>query len=114
MLLVRNCWGNSWDPGTAIITGNQFIAGKWYLADLYTCQSCPDPLMSMSVVGGAYTCACPAAYSLVGVSGIGAQSCVLTSLTNARKDVVNAASQVRYYDSSAEGKGVSERVWWRD
>jgi hypothetical protein len=87
----------------AVISTTQYIAGKLYTADRYSCQACPDDHMSMTVVGSAYTCACASGYTRVGVSGIGEQSCVLTALTNARKDQVAVASRVTYYDSAAEG-----------
>lgn len=86
-----------------MITTSQYIAGKAYVPDKYSCQSCPDPLMSMTVTSGAYSCACAASHTLVGVSGVGAQSCVLTTLTEANKNNVAQASLVTYYDSRAEG-----------
>ena len=90
--------------GMAVVTNTQFIAGKQYVSDLYSCQSCPDAHMSMTVSSGAYSCACASSFTRVGVSGIGEQSCVLTTLTNAKKDSVATASQVTYYDSGAAGK----------
>lgn len=86
-----------------MITASQYIAGKLYEGDAYSCQSCPDTQMSMTVTSGQYSCACAAAYTLVGVSGIGEQSCVLTTLTEANKNDVAQASQVTYYDSRAAG-----------
>jgi hypothetical protein len=46
--------------------------------------------MSLSVTGGVYSCACASGYTLTGVSAIGPQSCLLTTLT--------AAASVTYYD----------------
>jgi hypothetical protein len=94
-----------------VVTRAQYIAGHRYGVNFYACQSCPDPVMSMSVAGGAYTCACAAGYTLVGVSGIGNQSCVQTSLTNARKNSVTAASQVTYYGSGAAGGLMANQLY---
>lgn len=89
----------------AVITTNTKIAGKSYTADAYTCQSCPDPLMSMSVTStNNYVCTCPSGYTIVGVTSIGVQSCVLTTLTANFKNNVISASQVTYYDSAAAGR----------
>lgn len=87
-----------------MVTSSRFIAGKYYFSDPYSCQFCPDPKMSMTLTAGAYSCTCAAGYTLVGVSGVGEQSCVLTSLTNTHKNDVTAASQVTYYDSGAAGE----------
>jgi hypothetical protein len=94
-----------------VVTRAQYIAGHRYAVNFFACQSCPDPVMSMSVAGGAYTCACAAGYTLVGVSGIGNQSCVQTSLTNARKNSVTAASQVTYYGSGASGGLMASQLY---
>lgn len=94
--------------GTAVVTRTQYIAGNLYTANRYACQSCPDPHMRMTVAGDAYTCACTTGYTLVGVSGIGNQSCVLTTLTNARKNQATVASRVTYYDSGAAGERRSD------
>jgi hypothetical protein len=60
--------------------------------------------MSMVVTSRSTTCECADSYTLVGISGIGEQSCVLTTLTNTHKNDVTAATRVTYYDTAAAGK----------
>ena len=61
--------------------------------------------MSMSVTStNNYVCTCPSGYTIVGVTSIGVQSCVLTTLTANFKNNVISASQVTYYDSPAAGR----------
>ena len=50
--------------GKLAILINTQIVGKNYIADYYTCQSCPDPLMTMTVSSNGdtnllYSCTCP-------------------------------------------------------
>ena len=87
----------------AVVTSDQFIAGRYYYKDPYTCQSCPDTLMKMSVSSKTYSCHCPTTYTEVGVLGIGDSSCVLTTLTAPHKNEVQVASQVTYYGTEAAG-----------
>jgi hypothetical protein len=54
--------------------------------------------MSLSVTGGVYSCACASGYTLTGVSAIGPQSCLLTTLTAAFTATATAAASVTYYD----------------
>ena len=88
-----------------LLTTAQNMAGTYYAADLYNCQRCVDPHMSMVSSGTTFSCVCNAGYTLVGVPGIGPQSCVLTTLTVAHSQEVFAASQVTYYDKSVAGEG---------
>jgi len=82
-----------------VVTSDQVIAGWQYYADPYRCQACPDPvLMEMTVAGGTYSCSCISGYTLVGVSAVGNQSCVLSSLTAAFTAGEAAAAQVTFYD----------------
>lgn len=94
----------SHSAGSAVISTSAYIAGRYYTADSSICQFCPDPQMAMVVSSSSRSCECDASYTLVGVSGIGEQSCVLTTLTATHKNDVTAASRVTYYDSAAEGK----------
>ena len=89
--------------GTSVVTTSGLIAGRYYTADRYSCQSCPDPHMTMSEAGGVYTCACDTGYTLVGVSGIGEQSCLLDNLVEPFLDRVNRARRVEYYDPDVAG-----------
>jgi meckelin len=82
--------------GQQIITTNTLIAGREYSASAYKCQSCPDPLMSMLKTNGVYSCRCPSSYTIVGVSGIGEQSCILTSQANPFLQQLTTASIVPY------------------
>ncbi|KAJ1415979.1 hypothetical protein B484DRAFT_157328 [Ochromonadaceae sp. CCMP2298] len=63
----------SCDTGRAVVTKDVIIAGVQYYKDLYSCQACPDLLMSMTVSGSTYSCTCGTGYTLVGVSTIGEQ-----------------------------------------
>ncbi len=90
--------------GSALISSSGYIAGRYYRASSYVCQFCPDAQMQMKVTSRSISCECSADYTLVGVSGIGEQSCVLTALTGTHKNDVTAAAQVTYYDTEAAGK----------
>ena len=72
------------------------IAGQQYYGSLYLCQSCPDPLMSMSVLN---VCTCPVTYTITGDTSIGPQSCVLTTQASSFLQIENLASNVKYYDT---------------
>jgi meckelin len=61
---------------------DQTISGKSYTASKYKCQYCPDPYMTMSYASSAYTCSCSVSYTKVGLSTVGEESCVLTSLAS--------------------------------
>lgn len=95
--------------GTAVVSSSQYIAGAYYKADRYACQSCPDKNMQMSVSSsGVYSCVCDASYQLVGVSGIGPQSCVLTTNIQPFLSQAPAAYRVTYLLSSGSGSVVVE------
>lgn len=80
---------------TAVILSDTYIAGRFYKASKYLCQSCPDPLMIMSAAG---TCTCPNGYTLVGVAAIGEQSCLSSTAAQTQIGAVSSASVVKYYD----------------
>ena len=88
--------------GQAVITTDTTIAGWTYSANAYQCQSCPDPLMTMSVSGSSYSCTCPSGYTLIGVSSISNQSCALTTLISDYQKQEATAIQVTYYGSSGK------------
>jgi hypothetical protein len=96
--------------GTAVVTVASTIAGLFYEPDRYSCRSCPDDLMTMSVSGTTYTCTCPSGYTLTGVTSVGAQSCVLTTMISEFSSTENAASTITYYLSSPETTLVSQTV----
>eukprot|EP01038_Epipyxis_sp_PR26KG_P012906 gene12906-17295_t len=82
--------------GKQVITYDTSIAGKNYKSNKYACQSCPDPNMKMSLTSGTYSCSCGTGYTTVGVTAIGAQSCLKTTLTTTYSSLVTKASQVTY------------------
>lgn len=82
--------------GSMVITTSGRIAGKVYTASRYLCQSCPDPLMTMSFVNNVYSCRCPTGYTIVGVNGIGPQSCVSTTLATPYIQELSSAIVVSY------------------
>jgi hypothetical protein len=84
--------------GTQVVDKDTVIAGRQYFGDYYSCQACPDPLMSMQLSSGKYSCTCPAGYTLLGVSGIGEQACTRTTLTVAHQNDLPQAAVVTYYD----------------
>lgn len=104
--------------GTAVVSSDTAIAGVYYLADRYKCQSCPDTRMTMSYSNSVYTCTCPTGaiflvvasiddvlfilgYTLTGVSSIGPQQCVLTSLASTYEaKALQSAAVVNYYVAS--------------
>eukprot|EP00981_Chlorochromonas_danica_P008890 scaffold2338_cov184-Ochromonas_danica.AAC.1 len=107
VLIERDVVGNkltnktclSCPTGTLVVTSDTVIAGKSYTGSRYQCQSCPDPLMTMSLVNGVYSCKCPTGYTITGVSGIGEQSCILTTLASSFLSLVTTASAVSYSQS---------------
>jgi hypothetical protein len=88
--------------GSTVITFDTTVAGAYYQKDLYSCRSCPDPSMSMTLSsdGLSYKCTCPAptsSYNLIGVEAIGMQSCILKSLSSVYYDLVRqTAATVTY------------------
>lgn len=66
--------------GQAVIYADVSVAGQSYKKDLYSCQSCPDPLMYFAYTSGSYSCQCQTGYTKVGQPSIGTQSCVQSSL----------------------------------
>jgi meckelin len=82
--------------GTLVITSDTTIAGKTYYADYWSCQSCPDPLMTMSYSGGTYSCSCPSDYTLVGDTVVGAQSCILTSTISSYTSSLSTVSTITF------------------
>lgn len=59
--------------GRFVVKRSQRIAGRFYKADPYLCQTCPDPLMTWNSVA----CECPDGYVEAGVEDVGPLSCVL-------------------------------------
>lgn len=84
---------SSCPAGTAPVLSDTTIAGKAYTADQYTCQSCPDEHMSMSSAG---VCTCDSDYTITGVSSIGGQSCVHSTMIAEFINVQSASSLVTY------------------
>ena len=96
--------------GTAVVTVGTTIAGLYYEPDRYSCRSCPDSLMMMTVSGTTYTCTCPTGYTLTGVTSIGAQSCVLTTMISEFSSTANTASTVTYHSASPVTTVVSQTL----
>jgi meckelin len=78
------------------------IAGQDYEADLYSCRSCPDENMAMTVTAGIGSCACGTGYIKVGEPIIGSQSCVETSLSDEYVQTAQSAAQVHYSSTIVE------------
>jgi meckelin len=82
--------------GTMVVVEDTTIAGKKYFADLWSCQTCPDPLMAMAFSSDSYVCTCPTSYTLVGDTTIGPQSCVLTSTISAYSSELTTLSTISF------------------
>ena len=80
--------------GSQVISSAVSIAGQTYTPSRYTCQSCPDPLMTMS---SSLQCSCPTGYTMVGVASYGTQSCVLTTTATPYLTLYGNAQNVKYY-----------------
>jgi meckelin len=77
--------------------GKLLIAGVYYEIDIYSCQYCPDPRMTLSFFSGSYNCNCDSGYTLAGDKRIGPQSCVDSSLSSEFSGTIeDAASRGRY------------------
>lgn len=88
--------------GTKSIWQSQTIAGKYYYADRYSCQACPDPHMTMTVSSSTYTCSCASGYTQTGVSSVGELSCVYSGMITEFSSIEESASVV-YYRAVADG-----------
>jgi hypothetical protein len=96
--------------GKAVVSIPVTIAGLFYEPDRYSCRSCPDDLMEMTVSGTNYACTCPTGYTLTGVTSIGAQSCVLTTMIAEFSSIENSASTITYYETSSQTSVTSQVV----
>lgn len=84
-----------------VIITSGLIAGKRYSANKYLCQYCPDAsVMTMSYSNGVYSCSCDSGYTLTGVSGIGSQSCISTSMASSFISVEPDAIKMTYTESA--------------
>lgn len=79
-----------------LITTDTSIAGKAYQGSYTQCQYCPDPLMTMIFTNGVYSCRCPTGYTITGLTSMGTQSCILTSLTTPFSPFLSTSSQIVY------------------
>ncbi|CAM9776046.1 unnamed protein product, partial [Ectocarpus fasciculatus] len=86
--------------GTAVIFADTTIAGVAYKKNLYSCQSCPDPLMSFEYSQSTYSCVCPAGYTLTGQAAIGPLSCVDTALSETYRAVEVETSQMAFSEET--------------
>ena len=84
---------SSCPAGTAPVNTDTKIAGKSYTGDLYSCQSCPDEHMSMS---SSNVCSCDTGYTITGVTSVGEQSCVHSTMISEFTAVQTASSLVTY------------------
>lgn len=118
VLIERNETGHLMDSkecfmcaeGTAVISIPVTIAGRFYEPDRYTCQSCPDERMEMSVSGTSYSCTCPSGYTLTGVTSVGEQSCVKTTMISEFSSIEDASSTVTYYETPTATSVVSQTI----
>ena len=90
--------------GSQVISTSLSIAGQAYTVSRYTCQSCPDPLMTMS---SSLQCSCPTGYTMVGVASYGTQSCVLTTTATPYLTLYGNAQNVKYFAASGSSSGAA-------
>ena len=84
--------------GTKVITSSKFIAGQWYYASNYECQSCPDKNMLMD---SSFACTCNSGYIAFGVAQVGPLECVQSSVSSEFSSD-NAATDVKYYGAATQ------------
>ena len=87
-----------------VISTSLSIAGQAYTASRYTCQSCPDPLMTMT---SSLQCSCPTGYTMVWVASYGTQSCVLTTTATLYLTLYGNAQNVKYFAVSGSHSGAA-------
>ena len=79
-----------------MVKTDMMIAGRQYIGSLYQCQSCPDPFMAMDVSN---VCTCSSGYTITGVTSVGVQSCIGTTLASTFLKLENTAQYVKYNDA---------------
>ena len=84
-----------------VVTTAGKYGGRYYQADLYNCQSCPDRNMEFSTDGTSYSCTCKTGYTITGDALIGEQSCVAEDAYNEYISVQPSSVNVRYNSLSA-------------
>jgi len=95
---------HSCPSGSQVISAEVAIAGKTYTENRYTCQRCPDPLMTMS---SSLQCSCPTGYTMVGVASYGTQSCILTTTATPYLTLYGNAQNVKYIAVSGSSSGAA-------
>ena len=86
--------------GSLVVLSDTSIAGKSYKGSKYICQTCPDPYMTMTYSSSTYSCTCGGSYTEVGVSSVGEQSCVLTTLASSFTGKASTAYTVSFGSTS--------------
>ena len=79
-----------------VIQTSATYGGRSYVADHYSCQSCPDENMEFTTSGSAFACTCKAGYEITGDPLIGEQSCVSSNLYNEYFSAQDSSVNVRY------------------
>ena len=99
---LDSCFGPMYS--SQVISTSLSIAGQAYTASRYTCQSCPDPLMTMT---SSLQCSCPTGYTMVWVASYGTQSCVLTTTATLYLTLYGNAQNVKYFAVSGSHSGAA-------
>lgn len=86
--------------GKGVIPYSQYISGVFYEADLYSCRSCPDHNMVMTITNGVGICTCLSTFYKVGQPTIGSESCIEMSLAKEYYDNANLAAKVDFSTGS--------------
>ena len=86
-----------------VVSTSYTYGGRYYIADLYRCQSCPDVNMEFTTNdnGVSFACTCKTGFSITGDPLIGEQSCVRQELYNEYYSDQASSVNVRYNSLSA-------------
>jgi len=99
--------------GSGVITVTKSMAGKTFTQDPYSCQSCPDSHMEMSFLsnGEADACTCKSGYIIAGLTLVGEQYCVKTTLGSAYVTGAASESSIPFYlDGSASPTYIASKT----
>lgn len=113
----KNC--STCPSGMGVVATTQFISGKEYVGDSYSCRSCPDSNMEMTIspstysssTSPTYTCSCLTNYVQFDMAKIGESYCLYsassTSVANVYHTNIDTLAEVTYQISST---GASKTV----
>ena len=81
-----------------VVTADGTYGGRFYSADLYSCQACPDSNMEFTTNdnGATFACTCKSGYEITGDPLIDEQSCVAQELYNEYQSSQSSSVNVRY------------------